>query len=330
MNSQSSHNRYAEIFDRLPEEFDEKAVRLFRFQYRENLVYREFSERFKTVPSEIHSLLQIPFLPVSLFKSKRLMTGNFQPEIIFESSGTTGQTRARHFVREAALYRESFVKGFNYFFGDPGNYCILGLLPAYLEREGSSLIYMVDELIRLSGHALSGFYLNEFDNLHTILENLEKREQRTILIGVSFALLDFTEKYSMQLSNTLVMETGGMKGRRKELTRPELHEILKNKLGLNQVYSEYGMTELLSQAYSVGEGLYKPVPWMKMFVRDEDDPLHVSDTGEGLLNIVDLANRDSIGFIATDDIVKIYGDGSFEILGRMDQSDVRGCSLLVA
>jgi hypothetical protein len=282
------------------------------------------------VPPEIHSLLHIPFLPVSFFKSKNLITGNFQPAIIFESSGTTGQSTARHYVRDAALYRESFVKGFTHFFGDPTNYCILGLLPAYLEREGSSLIYMVDELIRLSGHAQSGFYLNEFDHLHALLEKLEKSNQRTILIGVSFALLDFVEKYSMQLSNTLVMETGGMKGRRKELTRPELHEILKSKMGLSQVYSEYGMTELLSQAYSMGGGIYKPVPWMKMLVRDEDDPLHVSYSGEGLLNIIDLANKDSVGFIATDDIVKIYEDGSFEIMGRMDQSDIRGCSLLVA
>jgi hypothetical protein len=330
MKSQSYHNKYADLFDGLPAEFDEKAVGLFRFQYRENLLYREFSDRFHVVPSEIQSLLHIPFLPVSFFKSKKLITGNFQPEIIFESSGTTGQSTARHYVRHVALYRESFVKGFTHFFGDPANYCILGLLPAYLERKGSSLIYMVDELIRLSGHTQSGFYLNEFDHLHALLEKLEKSNQRTILIGVSFALLDFVEKYSMQLTNTLVMETGGMKGRRKELTRPELHEILKSKMGLSQVYSEYGMTELLSQAYSLGGGIYKPVPWMKMLVRDEDDPLHVSYSGEGLLNIIDLANKDSVGFIATDDIVKIYEDGSFEIMGRLDQSDIRGCSLLVA
>jgi phenylacetate-coenzyme A ligase PaaK-like adenylate-forming protein len=330
MTSQSPYNKYVEIFNGLPAEFDEKAVRLFRFQYRENLLYREFVDRFPVAPAQIQSLLQIPFLPVSFFKTRKLMAGNFQPDIIFDSSGTTGQTRARHFVREVALYRESFVKGFEYFFGDPAKYCILGLLPAYLEREGSSLIYMVHELIRLSGHPQSGFYLNEFEQLHNILEKLEKSNQPTILIGVSFALLDFADKYSMELSNTIVMETGGMKGRRKELTRPELHEILKTRLGLSKVYSEYGMTELLSQAYSMGEGLYKPVPWMKMFVRDEDDPLHINLSGEGLLNIVDLANRDSIGFVATDDIVKVYEDGSFEIMGRLDQSDIRGCSLLVA
>lgn len=329
MKSPSPYNRYAGIFTGLPQGFNEKAIELFQFQYRENILYREFVERFQVSPAGIHSILQIPYLPVSFFKTTKLITGSFQPEIVFESSGTTGQTRAVHYVHDAALYRESFVKGFEYFFGDPQNYCILGLLPSYLEREGSSLIYMVDELIRRSGHEQSDFYLYQFDKLRAVLEELEKSSQPTILIGVSFALLDFAEQYSMQLSNTLIMETGGMKGRRQELTRPELHEILKKKLGLSLIYSEYGMTELMSQAYSMGEGLFKPVPWMKMLVRDEDDPLHISDSGEGLLNIIDLANRDSIGFIATDDIVKVYEDGSFEVLGRMDNSDIRGCSLLV-
>jgi len=273
---------------------------------------------------------QIPFLPVSFFKSDSVITGNFTPEIIFESSGTTGQANARHLVRESGIYRESFVKGFEYFYGSPSKYCILGLLPSYLERKGSSLVYMVDELIRLSGHALSGFYLYDHNKLHHVLKELGEKNQTTILIGVSYALLDFAEKYPWHLSHVVLMETGGMKGRRKELTRIELHEILKKQLGVSRVHSEYGMTELLSQAYSSGEGLYKPVPWMKMLVRDEDDPLHLSETGEGLLNIIDLANRDSCAFIATDDVVKLYADGTFEVLGRMDNSDIRGCSLLVA
>jgi hypothetical protein len=322
--------KYAEIFNGLPDKFLSKALELFRFQYRENSLYRLFADRFRATPDRINSLDQIPFLPVSFFKSDSIKTGNFTPELIFESSGTTGQVTARHLLRHPDLYRESFVKGFEYFYGSPEKYCILGLLPSYLERKGSSLVYMVDELIRLSGHARSGFYLYDHENLHHVLTDLEKEGQHALLIGVSYALLDFAEKYPMHLSQVIVMETGGMKGRRKELTKAELHEILKKRLGISSVHSEYGMTELLSQAYSAGEGIYKPVPWMKMLVRDEDDPLHLRVSGEGLLNIIDLANRDSCAFIATDDIAKIYEDGSFEVLGRMDNSDIRGCSLLIA
>jgi hypothetical protein len=330
MNSKSYLNKYAEIFNGLPAEFLPKALGLFRFQYRENSLYRSFADLFGATPDRVKSLHQIPFLPVSFFKTHSVVTGNFTPEIIFESSGTTGQANARHLVRESGIYRESFVKGFEYFYGSPSEYCILGLLPSYLERKGSSLVYMVDELIRLSGHSLNGFYLYDHDKLHHVLRELGEKKQNTILIGVGYALLDFAEKYPMHLSHVTVMETGGMKGRRKELTKIELHEILKKQLGVSRIHSEYGMTELLSQAYSRGDGLYKPVPWLKMLVRDEDDPLHLSVEGEGLLNIIDLANRDSCAFIATDDVAKIYADGTFEVLGRMDNSDIRGCSLLVA
>ncbi|MDP9040443.1 MAG: acyl transferase, partial [Bacteroidota bacterium] len=253
----------------------------------------------------------------------------FVPEIVFESSSTTGQKPAKHYVRQLDLYRESFVKGFELYYGDARNFCILGLLPAYLERKDSSLIWMVNELMRLSDHRENGFYLYDFERLYRILLHLENNRQQTILIGVSFALLDFAEKYSMKLSHTVVMETGGMKGRRKEITRDELHKILKDSLGVSTIHSEYGMTELLSQAYSIREGIYKPVPWMKMLVRNEDDPVSVHHEGEGLLNIIDLANIGSCAFIATDDVAKLYEDGSFEILGRMDNSDFRGCSLLV-
>jgi hypothetical protein len=203
------------------------------------------------------------------------------------------------------------------------------LLPAYLERTGSSLVWMVDEMIRISGHDESGFYLYDFDKLHEVLLKLEKDKQPTLLIGVSFALLDFAEKYTMKLTHTIVMETGGMKGRKKEITRIELHNLLKQRLGVNQIHSEYGMTELLSQAYSSGNGIFKPVPWMKILVREEDDPMSVRYAGEGMMNIIDLANIDSCAFIATDDVVRLYEDGSFEVLGRMDNSDIRGCSLLV-
>jgi len=280
-------------------------------------------------PETVDHLNQIPFLPISFFKTAEIKTGHFLPEIVFESSGTTGTNTARHFVKQSDLYRQSFVKGFERFYGGIRGYCVLGLLPAYLERTGSSLVWMVDEMIRISGHDESGFYLYDFDKLHEVLLKLEKDKQPTLLIGVSFALLDFAEKYTMKLTHTIVMETGGMKGRKKEITRIELHNLLKQRLGVNQIHSEYGMTELLSQAYSSGNGIFKPVPWMKILVREEDDPMSVRYAGEGMMNIIDLANIDSCAFIATDDVVRLYEDGSFEVLGRMDNSDIRGCSLLV-
>jgi hypothetical protein len=280
-------------------------------------------------PETVDHLNQIPFLPISFFKTAEIKTGHFLPEIVFESSGTTGTNTARHFVKQSDLYRQSFVKGFERFYGGIRGYCVLGLLPAYLERTGSSLVWMVDEMIRISGHDESGFYLYDFDKLHEVLLKLEKDKQPTLLIGVSFALLDFAEKYTMKLTHTIVMETGGMKGRKKEITRIELHNLLKQRLGVNQIHSEYGMTELLSQAYSSGNGIFKPVPWMKILVREEDDPMSVRYAGEGMMNIIDLANIDSCAFIATDDVVRLYEDGSFEVLGRMDNCDIRGCSLLV-
>jgi phenylacetate-coenzyme A ligase PaaK-like adenylate-forming protein len=329
LNSHSSTYQYDSIFNGLPRHLDARALELFNSQYWENALYRNFANCFDANPETVKELKQIPFLPVSFFKSEIVKTGEFIPEVIFESSGTTGQNPARHYVRQLALYRESFVKGFEFIYGSIGDFCILGLLPAYLERSGSSLVWMVNEWMRISNHPENGFYLYDFEKLHEVLLKLEKNKQRTLLIGVSFALLDFAEKYSIQLANTIVMETGGMKGRRKEITREELHKVLKQKLGVTQIHSEYGMTELLSQAYSIEEGIYKPVPWMKVLVRDEDDPLNLHDSGEGLLNIIDLANRDSCAFIATDDVVKLHKDGSFEVLGRMDNSDIRGCSLLV-
>ena len=329
MKSHYSIYQYEKIFTGLPMDFNGWAIEVFKYQYLENPLYRDFSDRFHKAPENIAELKLIPFIPVSFFKTEEIKTGNFDPEMIFESSGTTGVDPARHFVKHIDLYRESFVKGFELFYGDISEFCVIGLLPAYLERESSSLVYMVDELIRLSGCKESGFYLYEYDKLYDLLLKLEKEKRKTLLIGVSFALLDFTEKYSIKLSNTTVMETGGMKGRREEITRDALHDILKKKLGVSKIHSEYGMTELLSQAYSFGEGIYKPVPWMKAFIRDEDDPLSIHDSGEGLLNIIDLANLDSCSFIATDDVAKLYEDGSFEVLGRMDNSDIRGCSLLV-
>jgi hypothetical protein len=329
LNKYSSSNKYEQIFSGLPRNFKERALEMFKYQFAENKLYRGFAKRFLGNPDAVNELTQIPFLPISFFKSGEVKSGDFIPEIIFESSGTTGQSQSRHYVKDPGIYRESLVKGFEFFYGATGEYCILGLLPSYLERGGSSLILMVDELMRLSKHKENGFYLYDFEKLHQVILELEKNQQKTLLIGVGFALLDFAEKYSMSLNHTIVMETGGMKGRRAEITRTELHSILKNKLGVSSVHSEYGMTELLSQAYSAGQGIYNSVPWMKVLVRDEDDPLTIHESGEGVLNVIDLANRDSCAFIATDDMTKLYEDGSFEILGRMDNSDLRGCSLLV-
>jgi hypothetical protein len=329
LNKYSSSYKYEEIFSGLPRNFKSQALEMFKYQFIENKLYRSFAMRFLASPETVKELTQIPFLPISFFKSMEVKTGDFIPQFIFESSGTTGHSTARHYVKDPVLYRESLVKGFEFYYGKAEGYCILGLLPSYLERGGSSLILMVEELMRLSNHRENGFYLYDIEKLHQVILKLEKNQQKTLLIGVGFALLDFAEKYSMRLNHTIVMETGGMKGRRAEITRSELHNILKNKLGVSRIHSEYGMTELLSQAYSTGEGIYKTVPWMKMLVRDEDDPLTIHESGEGVLNVIDLANKDSCAFIATDDMTKLYEDGSFEILGRMDNSDIRGCSLLV-
>jgi phenylacetate-coenzyme A ligase PaaK-like adenylate-forming protein len=312
----------------LPNYFTQDALRLFHFQVKQNELYRSFVRSFHTNPETISALEKIPFLPVSFFKTQAVKTGSFIPEIVFESSGTTGQLQSKHEVASIALYSESILRGFNLFYGPVTDYCIIGLLPSYLERSGSSLVFMVDLLINRSSHPKSGFYLYAYKELHELLLQLEKKQQKTLLIGVSFALLDFAAQFPMHLQHTLVMETGGMKGRREEITRMQLQETLKKALGVKEIHSEYGMTELLSQAYSGDAGLYRPVPWMKMLVRKEDDPLEVQLTGEGLLNIIDLANRDSCSFVATDDLAKVYSDGSFEVLGRMDNSDLRGCSLL--
>ncbi len=328
MNNLSSVNQYDNIPDGLPKNFTREAFRIFNTQYAQNELFRQFANSFHIHPEMIPGLEKIPFLPISFFKTQAVKTGSFVPEIIFESSGTTGQLASHHEVASISLYRESFMRGFELFYGSVTDYCIIGLLPAYLERSGSSLVFMVDELIRQSNHKQSGFYLYAFDMLHELLLELEKKKQKSLLIGASFALLDFAEKFPMLLQHTLVMETGGMKGRREEITRAQLHETLMQRLGVKEIHSEYGMTELLSQAYSKGNGIYQPVPWMKAMIRKEDDPLDVQLTGEGLLNIIDLANRDSCAFVATDDLAKVYPDGSFEVIGRMDNSDLRGCSLL--
>lgn len=232
-------------------------------------------------------------------------------------------------MKDINLYKQSFSKAFELFYGDIKDWCVIGLLPSYLERNNSSLVLMVDELIKMSGHADSDFYLYDFDKLQSTLQRLEMQQQKTLLIGVTFALLDFADSHPMQLDHTTIMETGGMKGRRKELTRFEVHDYLKQKFDVKNIHSEYGMTELLSQAYSKGDGIFVCPPWMKVLVRDEEDPLRVSVSGRGVLNVIDLANIYSCSFIATDDVGMVYEDGSFEVFGRLDNSDIRGCSLLV-
>ncbi len=328
MNINAPDYQYDKIPAGLPKYFEQDALRIFHIQVNQNELYRAFARSFHPNLEAIPGLKKIPFLPVSFFKTQSVKTGSFVPEMIFESSGTTAQQVSKHAVASIALYNESILRGFNLFYGPVTDYCIIGLLPSYLERSGSSLVFMVDLLVRKSNHPMSGFYLYAYEELNELLLHLEKKQQKTLLIGVSFALLDFASRFPMHLQYTLVMETGGMKGRRQELTRMQLHETLKQALGVKEIHSEYGMTELLSQAYATDAGLYRPVPWMKMLVRKEDDPLDVQLSGEGLLNIIDLANRDSCAFLATDDLAKVYSDGSFEVLGRLDNSDIRGCSLL--
>jgi hypothetical protein len=326
--------------------FEQRALEIFQYQYRENPVYHAYADAIGVNAGSVDAIAKIPFLPVNFFKTHEVKSGLFEPEKIFESSGTTQTINSKHFVESTALYSESFTRGFEIFYGYPTQWCINGLLPSYLERKNSSLVFMVNELIRLSGHPHSGFYQDDYQKLASTLESLEKKKQKTLLLGVTFALLDFAEKFPMDLKFTTVMETGGMKGRRQEMTRMEVHEILKRAFRRNEIHSEYGMTELLSQAYSKKDGIFHCPPWMKVMIRDEEDPFLVYSresivnseelprdsrlaSQSGAINIIDLANVNSCSFIATDDVGKLNADGSFEVLGRMDGSDLRGCSLMV-
>ena len=312
------------------EQFQELALEAFRFQAAENSVYKAYLKHLGILPGIVKTLDEIPFLPVELFKKHRVVTGDLDHEVIFESSGTTGEGTSKHYVCNLELYRRSFTSAFKQFYGDPSRYCILALLPSYLERQNSSLVYMANELIRLSGHPVKGFYLDDLKGLIHQLEKLENDHQPTLLLGVSFALLDLADNFPLDLKNTIVMETGGMKGRREELTRKELHERLCLGLKLGSIHSEYGMTELLSQAYAKKEGVFHTPPWMRMLIRDPYDPLSMlSRDGSGGINIIDLANLHSCSFIATQDIGKITPDGGFEVLGRFDNSDIRGCNLML-
>lgn len=313
------------IFNLDPGGFQGLALEIFHFQYERNPIYRSYCEQIGRSPDDIREIEQIPFLPISFFKTHRVVVGEFTPELVFQSSGTTGMTRSTHYVKEAAFYETSYTRGFESVYGPVLGKRIIGLLPSYLEQGDSSLVYMVQGLIRDSGHPESGFYLHDHDRLKDTLQ----KEGPAILIGVTYALLDFAEKYSFPLADTIIMETGGMKGRREELTRMEVHERLKKAFSLEKIHSEYGMTELLSQAYSKGEGIFSSPPWMRVMRREEEDPLSADmGPGTGALNIIDLANLYSCSFIATEDAVRLHDDEAFEVLGRLDNSDIRGCSLL--
>jgi hypothetical protein len=317
------------IFRLQPAQFEQMALQTFVYQYTHNTIYAQYANAVGRSPEKVNSLKDIPFLPVRFFKSHAVVSGSFEPEAIFESSGTTQTTNSRHFIKSLTIYRQSFMQAFQQFYGPVSDWCIIGLLPSYLERSNSSLVVMADELIQQCGHPGSGFYLYEHEKLLKTLMELESQKQKTLLIGVTFALLDFAEAQQLSLQHTIIMETGGMKGRREEWTRQQVHNFLMAKLGVPSIHSEYGMTELLSQAYSNGKGIFYCPPWMKVIVRADDDPLQLSASDNGIINVIDLANIFSCSFIATDDAGKIHRDGGFEVIGRTDNSDLRGCSLMV-
>ncbi len=311
-------------------QFEKIALKVFRFQYDNNVVYREFCQHLNVEKQSVKALRQIPFLPIQFFKSHTVVSAKGTVQQTFTSSGTTGISASKHLVTDVTLYEESYRKGFSEFYGNIEDYVILALLPSYLERDGSSLIYMVTDLIAKSNHADSGFYLHNYDELTQKLIALDQSETNVILIGVTYALLDLMETHQFQLKNTIIMETGGMKGKRKELIREELHELLCQGFGVNAIHSEYGMTELLSQAYSLGNGVFECPPWMQVFIRDTEDALSYIENGKtGGINVIDLANINSCSFIATQDLGKKNPNTTFEVLGRFDNSDIRGCNLMV-
>ncbi|GER60376.1 acyl transferase [Patiriisocius marinus] len=310
-------------------DFDSTALAVFNYQYNNVSVYKTFCDHLKRTPKTVCKVLDIPFLPIQFFKEKALISKEKISEIIFSSSGTTGAITSKHYVADLSLYEASFTTAFEQQYGAISDYCILALLPSYLEKGGSSLVYMADKLIKDSHHPQSGFFLNDLNALAEILKIQEAAGQKTLLIGVSYALLDLIEHETFNLNNTIVMETGGMKGRRKELIKQELHAKLSKGLGVQNIHSEYGMTELLSQAYSTGQGIFNCPPWMKVLTREPEDPLQLIKGKTGGINIIDLANVYSCSFIATQDLGKIASNGSFEIIGRFDNSDIRGCNLMV-
>lgn len=311
-------------------QFEKIALKVFRHQYENNIVYQEFCNYLKTDKGSVKTVQQIPFLPIQFFKTHQIISSEESVQETFTSSATTGTITSKHLVTDISVYEESYRNGFSQFYGNIEDYVILALLPSYLEREGSSLIYMVDDLIKMSNNSESGFYLRNHDELAEKLTRLDQEGQNVILIGVTYALLDLVEKQKFNLKNTIIMETGGMKGKRKEMIREELHQQLCDGFGVPAIHSEYGMTELLSQAYSLGNGVFECPNWMHILIRDTEDALTYVENGKtGGINVIDLANINSCSFIATQDLGKITENNSFEVLGRFDNSDIRGCNLMV-
>ena len=311
-------------------EFEKITLKIFRFQYDNNSVYKQFCDFLKKDKTNVKRIEEIPFLPIQFFKSHEVLSTSTPVQTTFTSSGTTGMNTSKHHVTDLSFYEESYRLAFRQFYGNIEDYVVLALLPSYLEREGSSLIHMVDDLIQLSNNPESGFYLNNHDELIEKLIQLDTDGQNVILIGVTYALLDLIEKQKFNLKNTIIMETGGMKGKRKEMIREELHLELCQGYGVSEIHSEYGMTELLSQAYSLGDGVFECPNWMQILIRDTEDALtYITDGKTGGINVIDLANINSCSFIATQDLGKIVGTNAFEVLGRFDNSDIRGCNLMV-
>lgn len=314
-----------------PHDFTDLALEVFRFQHANCAIYRKWCDALKIKPEQIKTIEKIPFLPIEFFKKFEVLSSPVNSATIkFSSSATTSQTPATHLVNDISIYEESFLKTFNVFYGEPSDYCILALLPNYLQRGGSSLVYMCDSLIKASGHSFSGFFLDNINELIDKIKLLNASGQKTMLIGVSYALMDLCDLGITLNNNFLVMETGGMKGTRKELLKAELHSYLKNGFKIDEVHSEYGMTELLSQAYSKGNGLFKSPHWLKFLVREVDDPLKIRSDGKtGGINVIDLANINSCSFIATKDLGRLNENNELQLMGRYDQSDVRGCNLML-
>lgn len=333
--SKHSFEQINKIFSTQSGDFESFALDVFSFQYHHVQIYKAYADAVNKTPANVTRVSDIPFLPIQFFKTHQVIADQATPEMTFESSGTTGTISSKHYVKDLSVYEQSFMKGFERFYGDVSQYCILGLLPSYLERQHSSLVYMVDALIKKSTHQNSGFYLYDWEKLAKTIQENEAQQQPTLLIGVAYALLDFSEQFPMNLNYTTIMETGGMKGRREELSKESLHQKLQQAFSLSSIHSEYGMTELLSQGYSKGQGIFNTPPWMKIILRATDNPLEIlpirtnGHPDIGAINIIDLANIYSCAFIATDDVGKLYADGSFEVMGRLENSDIRGCGLMI-
>ncbi|MBS1652761.1 MAG: acyl transferase [Bacteroidetes bacterium] len=312
--------------------FEETAIEVFKHQYQHNQIYQNWSNYLSRTPNNVHTINNIPFIPIEFFKTQQIISSPINANtVVFESSTTTSSTPSKHFINDISIYEKSFTSAFNFFFGNIKDYCILALLPNYLERKNSSLVYMVKKLMENSNNINNAFYLNDFQKLKTVIESLKQQNQKTILIGVSYALIDFSN-YGIKLNdNFIVIETGGMKGTRKELLKNELHALLKQNFEITKIYSEYGMTELLSQAYSLGNAFFESPPWLKFKLRDVNDPLQIINTPykTGGINIIDLANINSCSFIASSDLGRLNSLGKIELMGRFDNSDIRGCNLML-